>query len=243
MKSMVTAVLLCLQEKNICKHKAQWLSAYAKFCLASQFQHMCSVALVVSDPLWPHGLWPARLLCAWDFPGKNAGAGCHTLLPRIFLTQESNPYLLHLLHCRRCFTAKAQGKPSSSQLQRVLMRMPSVYWCLFNVWYIAGILLGAVYKHWTKQIINACAFSQWLTYKKHSVNIGSSHCYFHCYHHHHSHQHQYRPSNVWKYSEMWNIINVGENSENIKRKSTEWIYFLKMRTRNTRWKKGYYGLI
>ena len=91
-----------------------------------------------------------------------------------------------------------------------------------------------VYKHWTKQIINACAFSQWLTYKKHSVNIGSSHCYFHCYHHHHSHQHQYRPSNVWKYSEIWNIINVGENSENIKRKSTEWIYFLKIRTRNTR---------
>ena len=26
-----------------------------------------------------------------------------------------------------------------------------------------------VYKHWTKQIINARAFSQWLTYKKHSV--------------------------------------------------------------------------
>ena len=25
---------------------------------------------VTSDALQPHGLWPARLLCPWDFPGK-----------------------------------------------------------------------------------------------------------------------------------------------------------------------------
>ena len=28
-------------------------------------------------------------------PGKNAGEGCHFLLQRIFLTQGSNPSLLH----------------------------------------------------------------------------------------------------------------------------------------------------
>ena len=38
-----------------------------------------------------HGLQPSRLLCPWDFPGKNTGVGCHFLLPRIFLTQGSNP--------------------------------------------------------------------------------------------------------------------------------------------------------
>ena len=27
---------------------------------------------------------PARLLCPWDFPGKNTGAGCHFLLEWIF---------------------------------------------------------------------------------------------------------------------------------------------------------------
>ena len=27
----------------------------------------------VSDSLRPHGLQPARLLCPWDFPGKNTG--------------------------------------------------------------------------------------------------------------------------------------------------------------------------
>ena len=33
-----------------------------------------------------------------DFPGKNAGVGCHTLLQGIFPTQGSNPGLLCLLH-------------------------------------------------------------------------------------------------------------------------------------------------
>ena len=30
--------------------------------------------------LWLHGLQPARLLCPWDFPGKDTGVGCHFLL-------------------------------------------------------------------------------------------------------------------------------------------------------------------
>ena len=37
----------------------------------------------------------ARLLCPWDIPGKNTGAGCHSLLRGIFLTQGSNSVLLH----------------------------------------------------------------------------------------------------------------------------------------------------
>ena len=35
---------------------------------------------VVSDSLWTPGLQPTRLLCSWDFPGKNTGVGCHCLL-------------------------------------------------------------------------------------------------------------------------------------------------------------------
>ena len=35
---------------------------------------------VVSDSGWPHGLWPPRLLCPWDFPGKNTGVACYLLL-------------------------------------------------------------------------------------------------------------------------------------------------------------------
>ena len=41
---------------------------------------------------------PARLFCAWNFPGKNTGMGCQSLLQGIFLTQGMNPCLLH---CRQ----------------------------------------------------------------------------------------------------------------------------------------------
>ena len=46
----------------------------------------------------PNELWPARLLCPWDSPGKNTAVDCHFLLQRTFLTQGSNP---GLLHCRQ----------------------------------------------------------------------------------------------------------------------------------------------
>ena len=35
----------------------------------------------MSNSLQPHGLWPARLLCPRDSPGKNTGVGCHALPP------------------------------------------------------------------------------------------------------------------------------------------------------------------
>ena len=40
-------------------------------------------------------LQPSRLLCPWNSPGKNTGVGSHSLLQGIFLTQGSNPGLLH----------------------------------------------------------------------------------------------------------------------------------------------------
>ena len=35
---------------------------------------------------------------SWDFPGKNTGMDCHSILQGIFLTQGLNPRLLHHLH-------------------------------------------------------------------------------------------------------------------------------------------------
>ena len=48
--------------------------------------------------LQPHRLWPTRLLCPWNSPGKNTGVGCRALLRGIFLTQGLNLSLLYLLH-------------------------------------------------------------------------------------------------------------------------------------------------
>ena len=67
----------------------------------------CSVVSVMSYTLWPHGLQPARLLCPWDSPGKNARVGCHFLLQEIYPTQGSNPCLLH---CWQFFTAEPSGR-------------------------------------------------------------------------------------------------------------------------------------
>ena len=50
---------------------------------------------VISDYLWPYGPLPARLLCLWDFSGKNTGVGSHSRLQGIFLTQGLNSCLLH----------------------------------------------------------------------------------------------------------------------------------------------------
>ena len=50
---------------------------------------------IMSSSLQPYG--PTRLLCPWDFLGKNTGEGFHFLLQGIFLTQGLNPplYLVH----------------------------------------------------------------------------------------------------------------------------------------------------
>ena len=45
----------------------------------------------------------------WDFPGKNTGVGCHSLLQGIFLTQGWN---LGLLHCRQIlYRLSYKGSP------------------------------------------------------------------------------------------------------------------------------------
>ena len=41
----------------------------------------CSVTKSCPTLCDPHGLQYTRLLCLWDFPGKNTGVGCHFLLP------------------------------------------------------------------------------------------------------------------------------------------------------------------
>ena len=56
---------------------------------------VCSVAQSCPTLCNPMDYSPSRLLCPWDFPGKNIGVSCHFLLQGIFSTQELNPCLLH----------------------------------------------------------------------------------------------------------------------------------------------------
>ena len=86
----------------------------------------------MSDSLRPRGLQSARLLCPWDSPGKNTGMGCHSLIQRIFLTQESNPDLLHhrqiLYHLN--YQESAHGPPKKKKNMgagRVAQKKPMLF--------------------------------------------------------------------------------------------------------------------
>ena len=74
------------------------------------FVCLCVSHSVMSDSLRPCGLQPVRCFCTWNSPGKNTGAGSHSLLQRIFLTQGSNP---GLLQCRQIlYHLSHQEKPN-----------------------------------------------------------------------------------------------------------------------------------
>ena len=66
---------------------AAWTERCWRLCLGESVSHS-----VVSDSLrilWT--VYPTRLLCPWDFPGRNTGVGCCALLQGIFPTQRLNP--------------------------------------------------------------------------------------------------------------------------------------------------------
>ena len=83
--------------QHLCGKAEKILSSFSKWRNQSSEGLKWSRS-VVYDSLQPHGLWPTRPLCPWDFPGKSTGVGCHLLLQGIFLTQWSN---LGLLPCRQ----------------------------------------------------------------------------------------------------------------------------------------------
>ena len=70
------------------------------------------------DAFRPYGLLPARVLCWWNFPGKNTGVGCHFLLQGIFPTPGSNPGLWHcrriLYHLSQMLVATHNGKRANN---------------------------------------------------------------------------------------------------------------------------------
>ena len=61
-------------------------------------QSLCAKSLQLSPaPCDPVDCSPPGSSVRGDSPGKNTGVGCHALLQGIFLTQGSDPHLLHWL--------------------------------------------------------------------------------------------------------------------------------------------------
>ena len=94
MNSCVLA--LCLRNSEV---QSKGMFQLTFLCSYDIYVCVCVCVCVYSfDPMEP-----ARLLCPWNFPGKNTGVSSHVLLQGIFPTQGSNPGLLCLVHCRWIF--------------------------------------------------------------------------------------------------------------------------------------------
>ena len=79
-------------------------------------------------------LWAAahRLLCPWNFPGKNTGVGSHFLLQGIFLTQEANLNLVlnpNLKVTGGFFTTLPPGKLSCTPNLNIVSNLCAVKKC------------------------------------------------------------------------------------------------------------------
>ena len=81
-----------------------WLPARVTICLHLPERESHPV---VSNSLWPHGLYSP-----WNSPGQHTGVGSLSFFQGIFLSQGSNP---GLLHCRQIFlSAEPEGKPKNT---------------------------------------------------------------------------------------------------------------------------------
>ena len=116
-----------------CMWQALWLGPDFSPCPASlSTSSRCLVAMSCPTLLQPHGLQSSRLLCPWNFPGKDTGVGCHFLLQGIFTTQGSNPRLLGLLNRHVGFLPQHHKGP----IEQLLDTWTDALWalCSWSSW-------------------------------------------------------------------------------------------------------------
>ena len=80
----------------------------------------------------------------WGFSRQEYWSGLPCLLQGIFLTQGSNPCLLHLLHWQadRFFTTSATWEA----LQKNISLLISSFWCLNNFWWSYEFYFIIIYR-------------------------------------------------------------------------------------------------
>ena len=103
---------------------------YILICYFSMFSIIitCQSCPTLCNPMSTSFLFP------WNSPGKNTGMGSHSLLQGIFLTQGSNP---GLLHCRQIlYHLSHQGSPD--------------YICCFIITYNVNIIIIYISRETTK---------------------------------------------------------------------------------------------
>ena len=113
---------------------------------------------VMSDPLWPHGLYSPR-----NSPGQNTGVGSHSLFQGIFPTQGSNP---GVPHCRQIlYQLSHHGSPRilewvaypfsrESSQPRNQTRISCIAGGLFTSWATREALWMGDFSGWSQYVKN-----------------------------------------------------------------------------------------
>ena len=115
---------------------------------------------VVPISLWPHGLYSP-----WNSPGQNTGAGSFPLLQEMFLTQGSNPGLMH--SWKIFYQQNQQGSPrilewvaypfsSRSSWPRNWTGVFCIAGGLFNNWAIREALYSVQFTCWMTLSHDSC---------------------------------------------------------------------------------------
>ena len=113
------------------------------------------VCSIVSDSLWPHELQPARLLCLWDFLGKNTGVSCHFLL-KGFLTRNRTHVSWASCIAGEFLTTDPSGKP---------LCCGGIF--LMYIW----IFLCIYVTNTSILLLQNLIFKSWATFQNHQLNL------------------------------------------------------------------------
>ena len=117
------------------------------FHLCTRIKIVIQSCLTLCDPM---DRSPPRLLCPWDFPGKNTGLGSHSLLQGIFPTQELN---LSLLPCRRILYHLSRHQTSPTRTRLTFFTSLTQHLRIFHLLLSTGYF-SANYKHIYKSLQN-----------------------------------------------------------------------------------------
>ena len=152
------AALFICSASVLIEHGSHWVKQSSLVMKSYKKERKWSRS-VMSDSLWPHGLY--RLFRPWDFPGKNTGVGCHFLLQRIFPTQGLNPGLLHsrqmLYYLSHPGSPSKEAPFSSNCLKDVLEVIFFLIYMFENSWiffFFIWLIVWVWIEFWGKKIIS-----------------------------------------------------------------------------------------
>ena len=153
--------------------KIKWIAVFPPNPCVCVHTHVLNHVQVFTTP------W--RLLCLWDFPGKNTGntgVGCHFLLLQgIFPTQELNPWVLNVLHWQaNSLPLSHLRSPVFPHIVQQIISLPSYtpFWpriidfvtffkILVSQWFLSEIKENSSLQHhmangwlWTRESPNTC---------------------------------------------------------------------------------------